>query len=69
LDLTEDYLILRLPLQLDSVGGSCGEAEVEATSAHSSVLGKDATIAQDGHAFMACAETSRNSFSVAPLAD
>jgi hypothetical protein len=38
-------------------------------SAHSSVLGKDAAMGQDDHAFMASAETSRNSFSVAPLAD
>ncbi len=49
--------------------GSCGKAKVEPASAHSSVLAKDATMGQDGHAFMACAETSRNSFSVAPLAD
>jgi hypothetical protein len=32
-------------------------------------LRKDASMGQDGHAFMASAETSRNSFSVAPLAD
>ena len=30
---------------------------------------KDAALGQDGHAFMASAETRRNSFSVAPLAD
>ncbi len=32
-------------------------------------LRKDAALGQDGHACMASAETSRNSFSVAPLAD
>ena len=32
-------------------------------------LRKDAAMGQDGHACMASAETSRNSFSVAPLAD
>ena len=37
-------------------------------SAHSTVLRKDAAMGQDGHACMASAETSRNSFSVAPLA-
>jgi len=31
-------------------------------------LRNDAATGQDGHAFMASAETSRNSFSVAPLA-
>ena len=41
---------------------------VEPASAHSGVLGKDAAMGQDGHAFMASAETSRNSFLVAPLA-
>ena len=40
---------------------------VEPASAHS-VLRKDAAMGQDGHACMASAETSRNSFSVAPLA-
>ena len=42
---------------------------VEPASAHSTVLRKDAAMGQDGHACMANAETSRNSFSVAPLAD
>ena len=42
---------------------------VEPASAHSTVLRKDAAMGQDGHACMASAETSRNSFSVAPLAD
>jgi hypothetical protein len=32
-------------------------------------LGKDTALDQVGHACMASAETSRNSFSVAPLAD
>jgi hypothetical protein len=32
------------------------------------VLRKDAAMRQDGHACMASAATSRNSFSVAPLA-
>jgi hypothetical protein len=41
---------------------------VEPASAHSTVLRKDAAMGQDGHACMASAETSRNSFSVAPLA-
>jgi hypothetical protein len=41
---------------------------VEPVSAHSTVLRKDAAMGQDGHACMASAETSRNSFSVAPLA-
>jgi hypothetical protein len=42
---------------------------VEPASAHSTVLRKDAAMGQDGHACMASAATSRNSFSVAPLAD
>jgi hypothetical protein len=42
---------------------------VEPASAHSIVLSKDAAMGQGGHAFMASAETSRKSFSVAPLAD
>jgi hypothetical protein len=42
---------------------------VEPTFAHSTVLRKGAAMGQDGHACMASAETSRNSFSVAPLAD
>ena len=42
---------------------------VEPASAHSTVLRKDAAMGQDGHACMASADTSRNSFSVAPLAD
>jgi hypothetical protein len=42
---------------------------VEPASAHSTVLRKDAAMDQDGHACMARAATSRNSFSVAPLAD
>ncbi len=33
------------------------------------LMRRDAAMGQDGHAFMASAETSRNSFSVAPLAD
>ncbi len=37
-------------------------------SANLTVLRKDAAMGQDGHACMASAETSRNSFSVAPLA-
>ena len=41
---------------------------VEPASAHSTVLRKDAAMGQDGHTCMASAETSRNSFSVAPLA-
>jgi hypothetical protein len=41
---------------------------VEPASAHSTVLRKDAAMGQVGHACMASAETSRNSFSVAPLA-
>ena len=41
---------------------------VEPASAHSSALNKDAAMGQDGHACMASAETSRNSFAVAPLA-
>jgi hypothetical protein len=41
---------------------------VEPTSTHSTILRKDAAMGQDGHACMASAETSRNSFSVAPLA-
>jgi hypothetical protein len=41
---------------------------VEPASAHSTVLREDAAMGQDGHACMASAETSRNSFSVAPLA-
>ena len=41
---------------------------VELASAHSTVLRKDPAMGQDGHACMASAETSRNSFSVAPLA-
>jgi hypothetical protein len=32
-------------------------------------LGNYAVMSQDGHACMASAETNRNSFSVAPLAD
>ena len=44
-------------------------AAVEPASAHSTVLRKDTAMGQDGHACMASAETSRNSFSVAPLAD
>jgi hypothetical protein len=32
-------------------------------------LRKEAAMGQEGHACMASAETSRNSFSVAPLAD
>jgi hypothetical protein len=42
---------------------------VEPASAHSTLLRKAAALGQDGHACMASAETSRNSFSVAPLAD
>ena len=42
---------------------------VEPASAHSTVLRKDAAMGQVGHACMASAETSRSSFSVAPLAD
>ena len=38
-------------------------------AAHSAVGRKNAAMGQDGHACMASAETSRNSFSVAPLAD
>jgi hypothetical protein len=41
----------------------------EPATAHSTVLRTDAAMGQDGHACMASAETSRNSFSVAPLAD
>jgi len=41
---------------------------VEPASAHSTVLRKDAAMGQDGHACMASAETSRNSFAVVPLA-
>ena len=41
---------------------------VEPASAHSTVLRKDPALGQDGHACMASAETSRNSFSVVPLA-
>ena len=41
---------------------------VEPAPAHSTVLRKDAAMGQDGQACMASAETSRNSFSVAPLA-
>ena len=37
-------------------------------SAHLTVLRNDAAMGQDGHASMASAETSRNSFSVAPPA-
>jgi hypothetical protein len=42
---------------------------VEPASAHSTVLRKNAAMSQDGHACRASAETSRNSFAVAPLAD
>ena len=42
---------------------------VELASAHSTVLRKDAAMGQDGHTCIASAETSRNSFSVAPLVD
>ena len=41
----------------------------EPATAHSTALGKDAAMGQAGHACMASAETSRNSFAVAPLAD
>ena len=41
----------------------------EPASAHSTILRKDAAMGQVGHACMASAETSRNSFAVAPLAD
>ena len=51
---------------LDMALADCG---VEGRNAHSTVLRKDAAMGQDGHACMASAETSRNSFSVAPLAD
>jgi hypothetical protein len=55
-----------------SIGGLDGVVTavvaVEPASAHSTVLRKDAAMGQDGHACMASAETSRNSFSVAPLA-
>ena len=40
----------------------------ETASAHSTVLRKDEAMGQDGHTCIASAETSRNSFSVAPLA-
>jgi hypothetical protein len=42
---------------------------VKPASAHSTVLRKGAAMSQNGHARMASAETSRSSFSVAPLAD
>ena len=41
---------------------------VEPDSAHSTALRMDAAIGHDGHTRMASAETSRSSFSVAPLA-
>ena len=41
---------------------------VEPASAHATVLRKDPAMGQDGQACMASADTSRNSFSVAPLA-
>ena len=37
-------------------------------TAYTTVIGKDAAMGQFGHACIASAETSRNSFSVAPLA-
>jgi hypothetical protein len=40
----------------------------ETAFAHSPVLRKDEAMGQDGHTCIASAETSRNSFSVAPLA-
>jgi hypothetical protein len=46
-----------------------GTTASHASKHHSSILGKDPARRQDGHAFMASAETNRNSFSVAPLAD
>jgi hypothetical protein len=52
--------------RLDGVGTAV--VAVEPASAHSTVLRKDAAMGQDGHACMASAATSRNSFSVAPLA-
>jgi hypothetical protein len=40
----------------------------EPAFAHLNVVRKNAAMGQDGHACIASAETSRNSFSVAPLA-
>ena len=45
-----------------------GDCVVEGRNAHSTALRMDEALGQDGHACMASAETSRNSFSVAPLA-
>ena len=41
---------------------------VETASAPSTVLRNDEAMGQDGHTCIASAETSRNSFSVVPLA-
>jgi hypothetical protein len=50
------------------VRGFGGLGHVTTWSPRSTVLRKDAAMGQDGHACMASAVTSRNSFSVAPLA-
>jgi len=57
------------PFLIPFFGSAVTVVAVEPASAHSTVLRKDAAMGQAGHACMACAETSRSSFSVAPLAD
>ena len=64
----------RKALSVEAISVIEGGAQVtavsrsEPASAQSTVFREDAAMDQDGHARMAIAETSRNSFSVAPLA-
>src|SRR5260221_565949 len=57
-------LIPRMPRMLNKFE----PIAVEPDSARSTILRMDAAMGHDGHTRMASAETSRNSFSVAPLA-
>ena len=52
----------------ESEGVVTAVVAVETACAHPTVRRKDEAIGQDGHACIASAETSRSSFSVAPLA-